>query len=287
MIPLRPMKGIDVLGKLDRLYYPKWLQPKYDGIRVLFYNGTALSSSLKPLANEALQKIARLHPELDLIECEYYVPPSEGGFREATSICRNKSKSIDKGLLYAFDKMVDKEVYAARFNMLFEIPDYSFIRIAPTCEVESPNKVSYMLKLFLEDGFEGVMLKGPGTVYKHGRSTINSQECLKLKPFVDDDARVIGYKLEQENDNPAYVGELGLLKRSSSQLGKYDKPLVGALHCICDKFAQPFWVSGFTMEEKEAMFKCRETLTGRVLTFKHQPCDCYDAPRHPIFRRWL
>lgn len=288
MANIRPMKGVDALGKLNLLRFPMYLQPKYDGIRVLFYNGTALSSSLKPLRNTALQDYARKHSAmLDRIECEFYVPSSEGGFREATSICRNGGRSIDKGRLYAFDIMDDTIDYSKRFDLLLSKKLDSFITVAPTVEVTEVSQVEPLLNLHLDQGYEGVMLKRCDAMYKHGRATLKSQECLKLKPFVDDDAIIVGWKYEQENDNPAYIDELGRTKRSSAKEGKYDKPLIGAVLCICDKFVQPFWVSGFTTEEKEMMFKCRDRLEGTRITFKHQPCECYDAPRHPIFRRWL
>ena len=287
----RPMKGVDALGHLDKLEYPKLVQPKYDGIRVLFYNGTALSSSLKPLANEWLQRFARdFSHKIDGVECEFFVPPSEGGFREATSICRNSKRSIEKGTLWAFDLVDDRLQYLDRYNEVYKI-DTAGMWInfypAPTWNVNNAEEVELRLERLLECKYEGLMLKDPYAMYKHGRATLKSQECLKLKPFVDDDAIIIGWKQECENTNEAYTDELGLTKRSSSIEGKFLKPLIGALQCRCPKFKLDFWVSGFTHEEKELMFAARETLVGRAITFKHQPCDCYDAPRHPIFRRFI
>ena len=232
----KPMKGIDVENQLDNVIFPKFVQPKYDGIRVIFYNGIALSSSFKPLGNEMLQRTAHVFSELDGVECEYYIPPSEGGFREATSICRNADrKDVGKGVLYAFDIFSPVMSYNDRLHKLDTIIHKAAkslnIAIAPTWKVRHKQEVQSYLKLMLENSFEGIMLKDPEALYKQGRSTIKSQECLK-------------YQL-------------------------------------------PFWVSGFTMEQKEAMWLTRDKLVGRKLCFKHQPCGCYDAPRHPIFRRWL
>lgn len=288
----KPMKGVDVENQLDNVIFPKFVQPKYDGIRVIFYNGIALSSSFKPLGNEMLQQIAHEFSELDGVECEYYIPPSEGGFREATSICRNADRrDIDKGTLCAFDIFNPVMVYNDRLNKLDAIVNKVSkslnITIAPTWIVKNKQEVQSHLRLMLDNSFEGIMIKDPDALYKQGRSTIKSQECLKLKPFVDDDAVVIGWKPEYENTNAAYTDELGRTVRSSAQDGKYAKELVGALQCKCLKYQLPFWVSGFTMEQKEAMWLTRDKLVGRTLCFKHQPCGCYDAPRHPIFRRWI
>ena len=287
----KPMKGVDVENQLHKLTYPKFVQPKYDGIRVLFYNGIALSSSFKPLGNEKIQQIAREFSMLEGVECEYYIQPSDGGFREATSICRNANRTdIDKGGFYAFDLFNPTLNYTDR---LFELGsrlnkvEGLNIYIAPTWKITEQQEVNKYLQFMLDNKFEGIMIKDPTAKYKQGRSTIESQECLKLKPFVDDDAVVIGWKPEYENTNEAYIDELGRTVRSSAQAGKYAKELVGALQCRCIKYQLPFWVSGFTMEQKEAMWLTRDKLVGRKLCFKHQPCGCYDAPRHPIFRRWI
>lgn len=286
----KPMKGVDVENQLDKLTFPKYVQPKYDGIRVLFHNRTALSSSFKPLGNEELQRIARDVPSLEGIECEYFVPSSEGGFREATSICRNADRKLDKGALHVFDKFDQKAIYSDRMNMAVDILDkcgLSLFYTAPTWVVRSQEDVMNKLKQMLDYSYEGVMIKDPNGLYKQGRSTIRSQECLKLKPFVDDDAMVVGWKPEYENTNEAFLDELGRTARSSAKDGKFAKQLVGALECRCIKFESTFWVSGFTMEEKERMWTERFNLVGRTLCFKHQPCGCYDLPRHPIFRRWI
>lgn len=287
----KPMKGVDAFGQLAALAFPKYIQPKYDGIRVIFYNGVALSASFKPLANEELQTIARNFPSLDGVECEYFVPPSEGGFAEASSICRRADRPLSPGALYAFDQFHPDLPYTDRLSRLatsVRQPQAVLnLFIAPTSVVSRPSEVFANLRTALDSGHEGIMIKSMDAVYKQGRSTLRSQECLKLKPFVDDDAVVIGWKPEYYNANAAFTDELGRTARSSAQDGKFAKELVGALECQCPKFAMPFWVSGFTMEQKEAMWLNRERLVGKTLCFKHQPCDCYDAPRHPIFRRWI
>lgn len=284
----KPMKGVDCLGKLDQLLYPKYIQPKYDGIRIIFEDGVAWSASLKPIRNKAIQEIAAFVPSG--LECEYYLPNESGGLRKCASVCNSQDSWLpDEGLLYAFDLRGIPLTYNERMVMVHEVVDslkYLPMAVAPTGKVGSAEEVQSALINFLDSGYEGAMLKDPTAHYKYGRSTLKSQECLKLKPFVDNEGYVIGYKYEQENTNDAFVNELGNLTRSSSQLGKADKPLIGALQLQSPDFSQPFWVSGFTTDLKARMFAERESLIGRVVTFKHQPCEVYDRPRHPIFRRF-
>ena len=62
----RPMKGYNCIGQLNNIRFPKVAQPKYDGIRVLFINGVALSASLKPVRNKNIQRIAASHDYMDM-----------------------------------------------------------------------------------------------------------------------------------------------------------------------------------------------------------------------------
>ena len=286
----RPMKGVECGSNLQDLRYPFIMQPKYDGIRVIFEGGVALSASLKPLRNRALQKLARELP--DGLECEYYIPPDEGGIRACASTCNSATDSLpDCGRLYAFDIRHYSLPYMHRLdevkscvNQLGDKID--ILRAAPSKIVVNSHEVSAMLTQLLDAGFEGGMLKDPDALYKCGRSTLKSQECLKLKPFVDDEAVILSWKAEQENLNEPTVNELGTTSRSSSQLGKRDKPLIGALRVRSPKFSQSFWVSGFTRDLKERLWVERDRLVGQVITYKYQPCLAYDRPRHPIFLRF-
>lgn len=284
----RPMKGVSALGQLDKLVYPFMAQPKYDGIRVISENGVALSASLKPLRNKLLQSLVHNMP--DGIEFEFYLTESQGGLRKAASICNSEAGLIPDDATFAlFDIRNVPLEYERRLLLVQEIAStYEGRRniiAAPTSICSSAEAVQAELQHRLSEGYEGIMLKDPSGFYKNGRSTIRSRECLKLKPFEDAEGIVIGWKPEYENLNEQTVNELGLHSRSSSQLGKAAKPLVGALHVRSPRFSETFWVSGFTTDLKARLYAARDSLVGTVITFKHQPCAAYDAPRHPTFLR--
>lgn len=280
----RPMKGYNCIGQLSNIRFPKVAQPKYDGIRVLFINGVALSASLKPVRNKNIQRIAASH-EYDGYDTEYVVPNSPIGLRA----CSHEVNSFDvslSGIFHIFDIIGDGD-YANRF-LNARIKANGLFDVAPSTIVQNVEEIEQYLSEQLKDGYEGAMLKDVFSLYKQGRSSIKSQECLKLKPFVDDDAIVIGYEVEQENQNEPTINELGLTKRSSAKAGKVDKPLIGTLICKSNLFPSPFGVSGFTMELKERMFHERNKLMGKTITYKYQRCEAYkNAPRHPVFVRFI
>lgn len=281
----KPMKGIDCLGHLNEIVFPKLIQPKYDGTRIIFLNGVALSASLKKFRNKYIQKMAA-SGQYDGLDLEYVNTVDEGGLR-----CSNGTlNSYDKPLTGSFNVFdwIDGMPYEYRLEEAEKRAHKLGLEFAPTLRVFSEEQVRETLDGYLLDGYEGGMLKDPTALYKYGRSTLRSQECLKLKPFIDDDAIVVGWEPEYENTNEATTDALGHTVRSNAEGGKIPKQLVGSLLCNSPRFPKTFSIAGFTSDLKARMWAERDTLYGRKLTFKHQPSPVYsDAPRHPIFRRWI
>jgi len=62
----------------------------------------------------------------------------------------------------------------------------------------------------LAEGHEGIMVRRPSGLYKHGRATEKSQDLLKIKRFADDEAIVIGVTELMHNDNAAFTMKLAI-----------------------------------------------------------------------------
>jgi DNA ligase-1 len=139
----------------------------------------------------------------------------------------------------------------------------------------------------LELGFEGVMVRDPHGPYKHGRSTEREGWLLKLKQFADSEASVLDTMAFQHNANEATKNELGHTKRSTAKAGMVDLPKLGKLMVRDLKTGVEFEVgTGFTMEEREELWKVRNKLVGRILKYKYFPTGGKDKPRFPIFLGW-
>ncbi|CAF2639952.1 unnamed protein product [Rotaria sp. Silwood2] len=113
------------------------------------------------------------------------------------------------------------------------------------------------LKQFLADvnkaGGEGIMLRKPGSLYEHKRSTT----LLKVKTFHDEEALVIGHK------------------PSKSLVG-----MVGALECELTNGKRFDVGSGLTMDQRRKAPKI-----GSIITFKFQELSNNGHPRFPVFLR--
>lgn len=152
-------------------------------------------------------------------------------------------------------------------------------------------------------GYEGAILRKPGSPYKHGRSTVKEGYLLKLKRFVDGEARVIGVTELMHNGNEATVNELGRTARSHSKAGMVPTGTMGTLIVRDVKTGVEFEIgTGFTAEERASFWpsvirvigKTNDNrdifdagpLTGRLAKYKHFLVGTKDKPRHPVFIGW-
>src|SRR5690606_13727087 len=104
----------------------------------------------------------------------------------------------------------------------------------------------------------------------------------KVKRFLDDEARVIGFKELLSNQNEAVVNELGLLERSTHKEGKVPMGVLGALEVEWNGVTFELG-SGFKAHERQLLWEQREALVGRLVKFKYFPVGIKEAPRFPTF----
>jgi DNA ligase-1 len=138
----------------------------------------------------------------------------------------------------------------------------------------------------LADGYEGVMIRTPGSPYKCGRSTEREGYLLKIKRFEDAEAVVLDTYEGMSNLNPAEKDAFGRTKRSLAQAGMIGRGELGGFivrHLSTGvefRLGYNHVVGGI---DRVTLWQTRETLIGRVVKFSHQPSGAKDAPRFPKF----
>jgi DNA ligase-1 len=139
----------------------------------------------------------------------------------------------------------------------------------------------------LEDGFEGLIARNLGGLYKFGRSTAASQDALKLKPFADSDAVVLSVFEAMANQNEAFTDELGRTKRSTHAAGLVGKGTLGGFICRDVASGVEFSCAPGLLShaEREALWAIGGCV-GRILKYRHLPVGVKDLPRHPRFIGW-
>lgn len=310
MSNFRPMKGVVAPTDLTTLRYPILASEKIDGWRGLvcdiewarnyipcaakhqeYFDAAShaivLSASLKPISNWSVQ---RLLDKPELVGCDGELIASTQ-FNETSS---------------AFATYSGSPAFAFRIFDLFDRPNDTFSQRLTALKYKSLPYISTNVELhkhpheelldsmdlteFLENlpaNAEGAITRDPKGAYKYGRATPKQQWMLKIKPFVDAEAVVVGAEELMHNCNDPEVSQLGLQRRSSHKDNKVPSGKLGALVCklLAPGEALPTFKvgTGFTDADRYALWAQRDDLFGRIIKFKSMKHGVLDAPRHPVF----
>lgn len=270
--------------------FPIFVQPKLDGVRGFVYEGKVYGRSGKLIKNKAVQREFGRH-ELNGVDGELIA-----GDANSSAACRitggvlNSPNDETQVTWHVYDYM-DERPYIDRKAHLDAMQNHEFNRLhiqtLPTYMVDDWNFVHIWEGEFLKRGFEGLILRNPMASYKHGRGTKRGCELLKLKRFMDAEARVINYEEEMHNANERTDDAWGHGERSSAKAGLVGKGTLGALVCASTDWEYTFKIgTGFSDDERKALWAERDLLVGRVAKFKHFSHGALDRPRHPVFLGW-
>ena len=282
-----------------------WMQPKNDGMRTYIGdNAVPQTRSGKEWKHKPLRAFAQSIPSLRGKDGE--VSPGHifdpNSFRDAMSSIRAEDGTREF-TFYLFDNVaLDSYAYEHRFNNLMEWIAangewhegdgfHARVLMTETQKVESLEEVHRIAEEHIVFGWEGSMLRRPDRRYKFGRSTNLGGELIKLKRYEDAEAVVVGYEAWERNENEPTQSPLGRQVRSAHQENKVPIERLGALHVelLTDRSVK-FKIgvmSGISHAERDRLWAVRDSLMGRICTFKHQGYSGgYDAPRTPVFLHW-
>lgn len=301
------------------------MQPKIDGMRVLFHNGAPRTRSWKEWSNRYLRAFAMNHQTLiQGWDCEMIGghTPNPTQFRADMSGLRSEDGSREF-TLYLFDNFdptwahypyetrfancasellpslgsfdPEKDYYTASLDgdcvQMFEHELYSVkVVLCPTYIVRSMEEIDALEAQFLADGWEGAMLRRKGRGYKWNQSTTLEGNLTKVKRYKDFEARITEVYARRRNDNEATTNNLGLTSRSAHQDNKVELPYVGGfwVETLEDGVRHKVGVfKDISMEEKAQWWDQRDQLVGKIITMKMQDYDGgYDKPRTPVFLKF-
>jgi len=283
---MKPMLLPRELPDLDTLNYPVIVTPKLDGIRCLIKDGVALSRTLKPIPNKHIQQWASNNAvTFQGMDGELIVgsPTSPTVYRDTNSFVMSHDK-VGDFMFYHFDWWDDTiSDYINRttpHEYHYEWPNYVHV-----LRFEAGTKVELLEieESYLNEGYEGVIIRNSKGKYKYGRCTMKEANAFKLKRFEDAEATIVGFEEEMHNGNEAETNELGRTKRSTSKAGLRGKGTLGALVCRTSDGIEFNIGSGFDSDDRTNFWRDKEQLKGAIVKYKHFPIGVKDKPRHPIF----
>jgi DNA ligase-1 len=236
---MKPMLACDWDEEQQR--FPVIAQPKIDGVRGLNMFGKLTGRSLKQFKNKHITQLFS-HSALIGLDGEFAAQAETH-----PDLCRMTTSALGtiEGqpyvLWWLFD-YVTIETQALPYHKRFgELKDrLSFLRrtypnlaqhlrVVPSFICTHPATLHHFETEWLEQGYEGVILRDPDGLHKQGRSTIKEGGLHRIKRFVDFEFIVHTVIEGDENRNEAQTNELGRTFRTSHQANKVPNGMVGTV----------------------------------------------------------
>lgn len=280
----KPMLASNETIDIYKISYPCYVTPKLDGIRALTINSQLLSRSFKPIKNKNIKETLKDLP--DGLDGELV----SGNFQETTHRVMKEEETEGDWGYYIFDYVKDSlsKPYLERIQDLWDLVEsqkYSLknVNIVAPIEVNTSEELLLRESEFIEEGYEGLIIRSGSSPYKCGRSTLKEGYLLKLKRFLDTEGVVIDFVEYENNNNEAEKDNFGRTKRSSAKAGKSGADMLGKFILRMNDGRVVGCGSGFNMEQRKEIWANKSSYLNKIVKFKYFPFGEKDLPRHPIF----
>jgi len=242
---MKPMLAEDVVS-FESLRYPLYGSYKVDGVRALMTDDGFQPRSLKRFANVEVSNVFEASAGLLRgMEGELTL----GGNPAATDV---RLCSVTTSVTSTLNDARARDLHWWVFDLLPQGPHPTVpfrdritmlkqrfndvrrlklknVHLLEQRLIRSPAEADAFESEAIARGYEGIVLKDPDGVYKFGRSTLRSQQFLRVKRFTDAEGKIVGFVERQKNNNEATTNELGHKTRSSHKANKAGSGTLGTL----------------------------------------------------------
>jgi hypothetical protein len=254
VLPL-PMLAQKFTERKHTLTWPVYVQPKYNGMRMLYDGKKAWSRGGKLMIPEVIQ-----HLQFDtkgcIVDGELILPGNQL-LQETMKAAKKYRPGVSDKLTYVVYDVVDSKIFSHRYYEIVVCLDKPLqVLLAPTYVALNEEEIIKFHKQFVQQGYEGIIVRNNNEGYCIGQ---RSNQLQKYKTFVDAEFRIVNV-LEGE--------------------GSYK----GCARFECDNgegrtfFCNP---EGTLEYKKELWFK-RESLLNKWLTIRYQELSKENVPLFPV-----
>jgi ATP-dependent DNA ligase len=270
-------------SKKHTISFPCYVQPKLDGLRCIIYRDSMTGEirrqsrtgtyfdTMSHIA-QSLTPFFQKYPSV-VLDGELYTPDIP--FEELAGLIKKKKLTeqdfirlsaikyhiydiVDEGSMYqkrySDIKKMFAQLAASSASSPHELPPY--ICLVETSEAKTAAEFRAEFSRFIEEGYEGIMLRNKGGMY---RCNYRSHDLQKYKEFEEDEFRIIGFTQGDGRDK-------------------------GTVIWICEtKEGKDFTVRPRgTMESRRKLFQTGEKYVGKMLTVIYQELTEEGKPRFPV-----
>jgi DNA ligase-1 len=169
--------------------FPVYVQPKLNGMRMLFDGEVGFSRGNKEIIPEVIQHLA-LETLGNILDGELMLP-NNVLLQESMKAIKKYRPELSPELLYHVYDIVDNTRTFEERTELIEVLSKMFpknVKVVPTYLCHNEADVMKYHKQFVADGYEGTMIRDPQMGYEIGK---RSYSLLKLKDFVDAEYKIV------------------------------------------------------------------------------------------------
>lgn len=318
----QPMLAQDYEPLVHDQMFPMYATPKVDGIRAYVDAGTVWARSNKSIPNRWIDTFLPLYLPTG-IDVELGVGPfsAKDHFQKTTSVVMSDLSGIDDLHVYILDYVQEEghEIrrYAERITYIqrwwqFGSPSFKVRHIAEQMQAQGrripatldmerlinqttvlfpvkltkPEQVEQYLNRCLAQGYEGIVLRRPGGGYEFGRPNAKDGLLLRCKPLSHGEAKVIGFKELEHNDNERTTSPTGKAARSTHQSGKRGGQTLGAFLVKDVRSGVEFSVGGglgLTQLLRQQVWDNRPNFLGTIIRYSYLSVGTKNKPRQPKF----
>ena len=269
--------------KKNTITFPCFVQPKLDGLRCVVYRDSATGEIRRQsrtgtyfdTMSHIAVSLAPLFAKYPAVVLDGELYTTEIPFEELAGLIKTKKLTpsdtdklrvieyhiydiVDETLPYhtrheSIKKMF-AQVAASTASSPHKLPPY--IRLVETIEAKTQAEFKAEFSRFIEEGYEGIMLRNKTGMY---RCNYRSHDLQKYKEFQEDEFRIIGFMQGDGRDK-------------------------GTVIWVCEtKEGKEFKVRPRgTIENRSKLFKTGEKYVGKMLTVIYQELTEEGKPRFPV-----
>lgn len=312
---IKPMLASDY--DESKLKFPLIAQPKIDGVRALHLEDGLTGRSLKRHKNKhatsyfSHQIFHGFDGEMSVV----YLGPTHPLLCSKTSSALSTIEGEPDLVWNVFDYLTEATIHlpyedrlvalAKRVQELMAQAEgnhvleemVSRLELVPYVYCHTLEELLELDSRWLDQGFEGTIVRDPKGLYKQGRSTVKEGGLLRIKRFVDAEILVTRIVEGRSNQNEAKKNELGHTERSTHQENMVPSGMVGTI--IGTLLADVFDLQGnlvlrkgeevevgpgkLTHDERKQYFEDQSLILHKIGKIKLFPKGIKDKPRFPTW----
>ena len=255
-----PMLAQKFSERGTKMQWPVYVQPKYNGQRMLFDGKDGWSRGGKDIIPECIAHITNSFPSLnDTIDGELILPGNVL-LQETMKATKKYVAGTSEKLMYrVYDVVLPDMPFSQRYEVLKEYVKNCAgdnIVLAPTYVAHDAAEVMAYHKQFIAEGYEGTMVRDDSEGYTIGQ---RSNQLQKYKDFVDAEFEIVRI----DEGNGAFKGKGIFICRTESGKEFGATPEGSSSH-------------------RESIFQNRDSLVGKFLTVRYQELSKDGVPLFPV-----